>query len=304
MINDREPPGLAFGPAGNGDEFYAEGLKSSLQTPGWLAGKGLDAYEYQCGRGVRVTEASAAALGKKAAEHGVRLSIHAPYFISLASRDEQKRLNSLTYIRDSARAAVWMGADRIVVHPGGLNGRSRRAAAELACRTLKEAQEVLDGEGLAAVRICPEVMGKINQLGDLEEVLAFCGVDERFLPCVDFGHLNSRTQGSLHSPEAFAAVLDRIEDRLGGERARLLHIHFSKIEYTSGGEKQHLTFDDETFGPFPEHLMPLLARRGYRGTVICESAGTQVRDARLMKQLYEEELLEPSETDPERKKGR
>ena len=281
---------VAFGPAGNGDEFYAEGMKASLQAPGWLAGKGLDAYEYQCGRGVRVTEASAAALGRKAAEHGIRLSIHAPYFISLASQDEQKRLNSLIYIRDSARAAAWMGADRIVVHPGGLNGRSRREAAELAHRTLQEAQELLDSEGLSGVRICPEVMGKINQLGDLEEVLFFCGVDERFLPCVDFGHLNSRTQGSLQTTEAFAAVLDNIEARLGSERARLLHIHFSKIAYTSGGEKEHLTFEDETYGPVPEHLMPLLARRGYQGTVICESAGTQARDARYMKELYEEAM--------------
>lgn len=73
----------------------------------------------------------------------------------------------------------------------------------------------MDSEGLSGVRICPEVMGKINQLGDLEEVLFFCGVDERFLPCVDFGHLNSRTQGSLQTTEAFAAVLDNIEARAG-----------------------------------------------------------------------------------------
>ncbi len=78
-------------------------------------------------------------------------------------------------------------------------------------------------------------MGKINQLGDLEEVLAFCGVDERFLPCVDFGHLNSRTQGSLHSPEAFAAVLDRIEDRLGGEQgAAAPHPFFQDRIYLRG----------------------------------------------------------------------
>lgn len=66
-----------------------------------------------------MTEASAAALGNKAAEHGVRLSIHAPYFISLASRDEQKRLNSLTYIRDSARGGGMDGG-------GPYRGASRR----------------------------------------------------------------------------------------------------------------------------------------------------------------------------------
>lgn len=275
-----------FGPAGNCDAFAAAGYKATVQVFGFLEQWGLTAYEYQCGRGVRVSDESAAAIRRKASEHGIAVSLHAPYFISLASAEEEKRENSIRYILDSARAVDKMGGDRIVVHPGGLGGRSREDAAALAIETLLRAQKALDEEHLGHVHICPEVMGKINQLGTLDEVLGFCRAEERFLPCVDFGHLNSRTGGETNTTAAFAAVLDRIGDQLGSERQREFHIHFSKIEYTAGGEKKHLTFEDEQFGPEPAPLMTLLAERGLCPTVICESAGTQTADAAAMQALY------------------
>lgn len=281
-----ETNGIRFGPAGNCEAFHAAGYKATEQVFAFLATWGLHAYEYQCGRGVRLSERSAAAIRQQAEQYGVRVSLHAPYFISLASAEEEKRENSIRYILDSARAVTALGGDRIVVHPGGLGGRSRPEATALAAETLKKAQQALDEAGLGEVHICPEVMGKLNQLGDLEEVLTFCGVDGRFLPCVDFGHLNSRTGGSLDSREAYAAVLDRIGAALGEERLRRFHIHFSKIEYTTGGEKRHLTFADTRFGPEPAPLMELLAERGLAPTVICESAGTQTADAAAMQTLF------------------
>ena len=277
-----------FGPAGNSDAFAAAGFKSTMQAPGWIAQMGLTAYEYQCGRGVRTTQATAEAFGKKAAEHGVAVSVHAPYYISLASADEEKRHNSVRYILDIARLVHWMGGDRIVVHPGGLGGRSREEATALACETLREAQAVLDAEGLSAVHMCPETMGKINQLGDLDEVLQMCGVDERLYRCIDLGHLNCRTGGAMNSREAYAAALDAIHNRLGEQRGRAFHIHFSKIEYTTGGEKRHLTFADDVFGPEPQPLMALIAERGLSPVVICESSGTQAEDARTMQLLWEQ----------------
>ncbi len=275
-----------FGPAGNCNAFYDAGHKSTVEAPVWLKKWGLTAYEYQCGRGVRLSDATADTLRTSAAENGVQLSLHAPYYISLASIDPEKRDNSLRYILESAVAVQKLGGDRIVVHPGGLGGRTREEATALAIQTLTRAQKLLDEEGLSAVHICPEVMGKINQLGDLDEVLLMCGVDERFLPCVDFGHLNSRTGGALRDTADYAAVLDRIENVLGTERLRQFHIHFSKIEYTAGGEKRHLTFEDTAFGPEPHPLMALLAQRDLTPTVICESDGTQTADAAAMQTMY------------------
>lgn len=280
-----------FGPAGNSESFYAAGNKATLQAPAWLHSLGLTAYEYQCGRGVRITEETARALGEEAVKHGVQLSLHAPYFISLASADPEKRDNSIRYILESARAVTRMGGERIVVHPGGLGGLSRADATALASQTLRRAQEALDSEGLSQVRICPETMGKINQLGDLEEVLQFCALDERFLPCVDFGHLNSRTLGGLNTEEAFAALLDRLHNVLGAERGAIFHAHFSKIEYTKGGEKRHLTFADTVYGPEPAPLMKLIRERGLRPTFICESDGTQAEDAAALQALYRGEVM-------------
>ena len=276
-----------FGPAGNSESFYDAGYKSTVQAPAWLHTLGLNAYEYQCGRGVRVSADSAKELGELATRYGIQLSLHAPYFISLASAEAEKRDNSIRYILESARAVTAMGGERIVVHPGGLGGLSRADATALASETLTRAQAALDAEGLSRVRICPETMGKINQLGDLDEVLTFCRIDERFLPCIDFGHLNSRTQGGLNSTEAFAAVLDRLHNELGAERASVFHAHFSKIEYTQGGEKRHLTFEDAVYGPEPAPLMQLIRERGLTPTFICESDGTQAEDACTLMKLYE-----------------
>lgn len=272
-----------FGPAGACERSAAEKIKSTEKLIEWIAAQGLNAFEYQCGRGVMLKEPKGRILGQKAAECGVKLSVHAPYFISLASVEEEKRDNSINYIFQSAQAADWLGADRIVVHPGGLGKKSREEATAMAKETLARAQAFLDENGLGHIHICPEVMGKINQLGDLSEVLAFCTLDERILPCVDFGHLNSRMQGKMD----YSAALDEIENKLGAERLKHMHIHFSKIEYTAGGEKRHLTFADEIYGPEFEPLMEELVKRNMTPTVICESAGTQTDDAKTMKQYYD-----------------
>ena len=135
-------------------------------------------------------------------------------------------------------------------------------------------------------------MGKINQLGDLDEVLELCTLDARMVPCVDFGHLYARSLGELTGEEACEAMLDRIRAVLGEARASAFHSHFSKIQFTpNGGEKMHLTFDQEDFGPDPAPLMAAIARRGWSPTFICESAGTQAEDALTMKKLYQESCV-------------
>lgn len=277
-----------FGPAGNDNGFTAFGGKSALDVPRYVKAMGLNAFEYQCGRGVNIGKEKAEELGKLAAQEGVRLSLHAPYYISMSGVEEEKRLHSIDYIVSSAEAVDRMGGDRIVVHTGSCGKISREEALALALDTMKKALTALDDRGLGHVHICPETMGKINQLGTLEEVIALCESDERLIPCIDFGHLNARTMGQLAAdPNGYREILDAIRNRLGEERGRNFHAHFSKIEYTAGGEKCHLTFADTVFGPEYEPLMELLAARGCTPTVICESAGTQAADAAAMRRCYE-----------------
>ena len=279
---------VRFGPAGQDDTFPTV-HKKMTDMPAYLAARGLSAFEYQCGHGVRVSEASATALGEKAKEHGIAISLHAPYYISLSSSEAEKRENSLGYILGAAQAVSWMGGQRVVIHPGGVGKRTRGQALELAMQTLASAQKLLDEENLSHIRLCPETMGKIGQLGDLDEVLTLCGVDERFLPCVDFGHLNSRAQGGVNDYQAMAAVLDVITNALGSERGRIFHAHFSKIEYGRGGEVRHLTFDDREYGPDFEPLGRLLSERNLSPTIICESRGSQIDDAAYMLEAYKKE---------------
>ncbi|MEG2204082.1 MAG: TIM barrel protein, partial [Oscillospiraceae bacterium] len=249
---------------------------------------GLNAYEYQCGRGVRVSEEAASRLGALCARQDIALSLHAPYYISLSSVEESKRRGSVDYILQAARAVDWMGGDRVVVHSGSCAKISREQALLLAKESMRWALDALDAEGLSHIRVCPETMGKVNQLGTLEEVLALCALDERMIPCIDFGHLNARTFGGLKTLADFAAIFEKIENALGISRLREFHSHFSKIEYTqNGGEKMHLTFADTVYGPQFEPVAELTAQKGCSPTFICESAGTQAEDAQTMRGIYE-----------------
>ena len=278
-----------FGPAGNADSFP---YKSSADAPRWLAQLGLDCYEYQCGKGVNVGEATARKIGAAAREAGVRLSLHAPYFINLANPDPDSLQKTIGYITAACQAADWMGAGRVVIHSGALMKRTRREALDTARESLRAVIAACDDAGYGHISLCPETMGKINQLGDLDEVLELCTLDARMVPCVDFGHLYARSLGELTGEEACEAMLDRIRAVLGEARASAFHSHFSKIQFTpNGGEKMHLTFDQEDFGPDPAPLMAAIARRGWSPTFICESAGTQAEDALTMKKLYQESCV-------------
>lgn len=276
-----------FGPAGQSLSFAEEGFTSSVQMPKWLRERGLDAFEYQCGRGVMIGEETASLLGEQAKEYDISLSIHAPYFTNLANPEEERRTKTIGYVIQSCKAARAMGAKRIVIHSGSLMKRTRNEALEIACETLKMVVDACDAEGYEDITLCPELMGVKKQLGTLEEVMELCKVDERILPCIDFGHYNSRNNGILRRIEDFEVILDTMEKHLGIERAKNFHGHFSKIEFTEkSGEVRHLTFEDDLYGPEFKHLGKLLAMREYTPIIICESAGTQAEDASAMQKEY------------------
>ena len=277
---------VKFGPSGNSEAFYEEGYKSSEQMPMWLENMGLDLYEYSCAKGVKISPAKAKIIGEEAEKHGIALSIHAPYYINLSTDDEEKRAKSINYIMETLRVADIMGADKIVVHSGACAKMPRETAMGYAEITLKKAIEQAKAEGLYHIHICPETMGKINQLGTLEEVMRLCLIDESFIPTIDFGHLHTRGLGCLNSIDDFAKVLDTMENMLGSDRTAHFHSHFSRIEYTAGGEKVHRTYDETDYGPDFDPLAELIYKRNLSPTIICESKGTMARDALIMKNIY------------------
>ena len=277
-----------FGPAGLSDSYPAKAFDPE-GIAAYTAGFGLTAFEYQCGRGVRLAHDKAAALGKACAARGIALSVHAPYYISMSSLEEEKRLHSIDYILQSCALVKALGGRRVIFHSGSCGKQSREAALEKALDTMRRTVEACDAAGFGDCILCPETMGKVNQLGTLDEVLALCGVDERITPCIDFGHLYARSQGTAYAGDSaaadYAALLDKLQV-LGPERAAGFHAHFSRIAYTKGGEKCHLTLADTEYGPPHLPLLALLKERGLAPTIICESAGTQAEDAQALSRAY------------------
>jgi len=278
-----------FGPAGNPDSFYAAGNKASLDMPEWLASQGLNAYEYQVTHGVNVREATARAIGEKAKEFGISLSMHAPYYISLATEDPAIVVNTQKHFIKSLEVAHWMGADRIPFHIGGIGKQSRPVALELAKRRLADVMEEVERQGLTHVYLAAETHGKGNQLGTVAEIIEVCKISKQLIPTVDFAHMYAVAGGGYDKVADYAAVFDVIGEALGDDVSRNLHIHFSHIEFTKAGEKRHWTFKDP-YGPPHEPLIEFIASRGYTPRIICESAGTQAEDAKIMQDFYLELL--------------
>ena len=192
----------------------------------------------------------------------------------------------LTTARDKQVAKI-MGADRIVVHAGALLGLDREYAIESACKLLKQALDKADSLNLGDITICPETMGKINQLGNSKEIIQLCKIDKRLIPTIDFGHLYARSIGKLNTYDLWKNELQMYIDELGFDRMKNFHAHFSHMEYTeNGGEKCHVKFEDEGFGPDFINVCKALIDLNLEPRIICESAGSQDIDAIKMKEIY------------------
>ena len=278
---------IKFGPSGNSLRFYQEGYKSTVDAPLWLANQGLNIYEYSFGRGINISDAKANEIAQKAVENGVEITVHAPYYINLANPSDEMAEKSYQYILNSALKARAFGGKRIVFHPSTVGKMTREDAVALTQKRMEILAGLIVKNNLDDMIFCPETMGKINQIGTVEEVTEFCKVADFFIPTVDFGHINARTQGSLATQEDYEKLIVHIIENLGFERAKNLHVHFSKIQYSTGGEVRHLTFADNIYGPDFEPLARAFKKYNMEPYIICESDGTQADDAIEMKRIYE-----------------
>lgn len=279
-----------FGPGGNSDSFAAEGHKHTYEAPKWLAERGLFAYEYQAGNGVRGSDEVYAKIGEEAEKYGIAMSLHAPYYISLSSPEPAKRQSSIGHIKKSLHAARLLGADIIVIHCGSVLKMSREEAMRLSAETLCQVLEETAGSVYEGIRLGVETMGKRGQLGTLQEVIELCRLDARLYPVVDFAHMYARELGGVFGEgdkDGYRRVFDQIANGLGDDKAKYLHCHFSRIEYTSAGEQRHLTLaDNSSFGPDYRALIEVIAEEGLSPRIICESAGTMAEDAKIMQDYY------------------
>lgn len=233
-----------------------------------------------------MTEAKAISIGEAFAREEVEISAHAPYFINFANPDDEMAAKSYGYVLDTANALKYMGGKRVVFHPAAQGKASREAAVALTEDRLKILRDYIYLNNLQGMIFCPETMGKLAQIGTVEEVTRFCKVDPIYTPCIDFGHINAREQGSLKTVGDYKSRLEYMIAELGYERMKHFHAHFSKIMYSAKGEIKHLTFEDMVYGPEFEPLAVALKELKLEPYIVSESAGTQAEDALKMKQIY------------------
>ena len=234
-----------------------------------------------------MSEAKAASIGEAFAAENVDISVHAPYFINFANPDDEMAAKSYGYVLDSANALKLMGGKRVVFHPAAQGKASREEAVALTEERLKILRDYVYLNNLQDLLFCPETMGKIAQIGTVEEVTRFCKIDPIYVPCVDFGHVNAREQGSLKTVADYKARLEYMIAELGYERMKHLHVHFSKIMYSVKGEIKHLTFEDDVYGPEFEPLALALKELKLEPYIVSESAGRQIEEAAEMKKIYQ-----------------
>jgi len=276
-----------FGPAGNSPIFYKSGRKSSVEVPEWLSKLGLSAYEYQCGRGIRTGENTAKQIGSNAKKYDIELSIHAPYYINFCTEDAVKLTKSKEHLLKTMQLAQWMGAGKVIFHPGSIGNLSRKEAFMNAVKALETFfLKNVPEWGVEDIMIFPETMGKRNQLGTLEEILELCKIFN-LEPAVDFAHIHALGQGQLKSRDDFTKILDAVDTKLGAESLKRLHVHFSQIEFGKSGERKHWSTREGGFGPDFTYLAYLIVENNLEPTIICESAGRQAEDALVYKSIFE-----------------
>ncbi len=277
---------IKFGPSGNSESFYEMGFKHTVQAPEYLKRFGLDCYEYSFGRGFTMSEDKALEIGAAFSDAEKEISVHAPYYINFANPDDEAAQKSYNYVLTSAKFVKLLGGDRIVFHPAAQGKATREQAVSLTAERLKVLRDYVYLNGFENLKFCPETMGKLAQIGTVEEIASFCKIDKIYTPCVDFGHVNAREQGSLKTVNDYRERLNYLIAELGYERMKHFHVHFSKIMYGGRGEIKHLTFADDVYGPEFEPLAVALKELKLEPYIVSESDGTQAEDAATMKEIY------------------
>lgn len=243
---------------------------------------GLDAMEVEFVHGVRMKEEKAARVGTIAQRENIALTCHAPYYINLNSREQDKVVASKTRLLDTARIANILGATSIIFHPAFYTESKPETVLQKVLLELAEVRKELDKEGNKVV-LRPETTGKPSQFGDLQETIRLSKEIDGVLPCIDFSHLYARSNGSINTYDDFCYVLDKIAEQLGDKWTNNAHFHISGIEYGLKGEKRHLIFRESDL-KFAEILKALITF-GIKGTVICESPNIE-EDTLLLKETY------------------
>lgn len=291
---------IKFGVAGFPVNFFSSKYgKKRENIFSWLEEIGLDAIELQCTYGIKMKEEQATLYKNFAKNHGILLTMHAPYYISLASQKEEVVERSKLEIKKAFKLAAQLDVRRIIFHPGAGYGKTK-AERDIGLKKLIGALNSIKNElDTEHIKIYPEIGGKINQLGSLDEIIEICKCVDYARPCIDLAHLHARELGSMTSKDKIVAVLKKIEKELGRTILEEIHFHVYPVDYTDKGEKIHKQFgekkadnqislfdEDTEYMPKAKDYIDALKEMHLTPITICEAHNTQDIGAKLMKDLY------------------
>ncbi len=242
---------------------------------------GLDCLEVEFVKGTRMKNDTAREIGQRAEEVGIRLSVHAPYYINLSSPEMGTRLASQERLIGSARLAHLLGAKSVVIHPGYYGQETPAKTYENIKAGFQNVLSILRSEK-NPVTLRPETMGKQSQFGSLDETLMLCKELDGLLPCLDFSHIHARDRGA-NSYRYFQKIMRKVEKKLGRAAMENLHVHVAGILYGEKGEIRHLDLRRSDFNY--DSLVQVLNDVGGAGLVVCESPNLE-KDALMLKRLY------------------
>jgi deoxyribonuclease-4 len=271
---------VRFGPAGVPIQCEGSSTHDGVKC---CAELGLDAMEMEFVHGVRMKDQSASEIQDTAKELDISLSSHAPYYVNLCTSEDRKIANSKRHIFESARVTALAGGTITVFHPGFYQKLSPEEAFSKAKQRLAEIEEKLKQHSIK-IRLGAETVGKKSAFGSIDENIRLSQELEMVEPVIDFAHLHARGDVKLSCADDYRALFKRLEDELG-DYVRNFHSHFSEIEYSDKGERNHLPLGTNNEPPY-KPLMKVLSENGYAGTVICETPQIDI-DALKMKAEYE-----------------
>ena len=244
----------------------------------------LDGMELEFVHGVRMSDETREVVGNIQKERGLILTAHAPFYINLNSKEEEKVEASVQRIIETAQVASRVGGFSITFHAAFYMGKDKETVYEQVKRQITKINETLERDGIK-VWIRPETTGKGTQWGDLDEIVRLSKEFENVLPCIDFSHLHARTVGEYNTYDEFARIFEKLGNELGEYALNNFHGHLAGIDYGAKGEKKHLNLDESDMNY--RDLIKSMKDFGVKGALVCESPNIEV-DALLLKRCYME----------------
>ena len=275
------PDKIRFGPAG----YPAKARGSVKKVFEIFTDAGVDAFEYAAVYGLRTNEEKAQLIGDLSREANISMSMHAAYYISLASITPRIRKASKQRLVKALKFAPLMNVKRIVFHAGTHGNRSREEAHTIIRDALREVWEKAGDLGKGAY-LAPEIAGKLSTYGSEEQIIRLCQEVDGCIPTIDWAHLYARSQGKVNDKESYRRVIDQFENSLEDLFVKNMHFHVSGITFTEKGEAAHRPLGQE-WGPDILPLIELVRECGYKPTFISESTNP-LEGALYTKFLYEE----------------